>query len=421
MTSSTSSSEQRINKTDPDDRVRYHARRLMALKTILFGGGALLLALLLVNGLVSYLRYQFPNPFSVQRIQTAADALPAALALPADDERAVVYVLGSSLIQFGFSPDVFDQALADAGVPAMSFNFGYGNADPSIHQRFAARLEKIYADQPDVIDLVVFEFAPFQATETRARLTGQLDHAARAVLGDWRDFLTHALEDHDEAIALFNTRYLREGVPAEAITNMLAMPIKNAGRLGAKIEEPGAQPLDELGWALYHQLLEEWPHARPPGGWFEQDRGGFPSSASDEALMLSAKVMARMQHPERMEASRQQRIACCDMEDLQIDADMLDRFIAAIKSAQRVSGRVDVLLMPRNEDVIRLSQKGVANLQAALDRIRAETGVEVVDFSQTPRYGVELFFDADHLTLFEGREKFSRQLADYYARRGVRD
>ncbi|MCB1838486.1 MAG: hypothetical protein KDH99_12790, partial [Alcanivoracaceae bacterium] len=187
MTSSTSSSEQRINKTDPDDRVRYHARRIMALKTILFGGGALLLALLLVNGLVSYLRYQFPNPFSVQRIQTAADALPAALALPADDERAVVYVLGSSLIEFGFSPEVFDQTLADAGVPTVSFNFGYGNADPSIHQRFAGRLEKIYAENPDVIDLVVFEFAPFQATETRARLTGQLDHAARAVIGDWRD------------------------------------------------------------------------------------------------------------------------------------------------------------------------------------------------------------------------------------------
>src|SRR5690606_21100595 len=109
MTSSTSSSDQRINKTDPDDRVRYHARRVMALKTILFGGGALLIGLLLVNGLVSYLRYQLPNPFSVQRIQTAAAALPAALSLPADDKRAVVYVLGSSLIEFGFSPDVFDK------------------------------------------------------------------------------------------------------------------------------------------------------------------------------------------------------------------------------------------------------------------------------------------------------------------------
>ncbi|MCB1838630.1 MAG: hypothetical protein KDH99_13565, partial [Alcanivoracaceae bacterium] len=167
--------------------------------------------------------------------------------------------------------------------------------------------------------------------------------------------------------------YLRDGVPAEAITNMLAMPIKNAGRLGATINEPGAEPLDEQGWALYHRLLAEWPDARPPGGWFEQDRGGFPSTASDEALALSAKVMARMQHPERMEASRQQRIACCDMEDLAIDADMLDKFIAAIKSAQRVSGRVDVLLMPRNEDVIRLSQTGSANLQAALEKIRAET------------------------------------------------
>ena len=419
MTSSTSSSKDRINKTDPDDRVRFHARRVMAIKIIAFGGGALLAAMLLVNVFVTTLRAQFPNPFSVQRIQTSADALSSALELPATDQRNVVYVLGSSLIEFGFSPEIFDQRLQEQGVETVSYNFGYGNADPSIHQRFAARLAKTFSENSDVIDLVIFEFSPFQATRRRAELTGQLDHAARAAMGTWRDFLDVAKDDHEEAIALMNTRYLRGGVPAEAITNLISIPIRNAGRLDAKIDEGDVEPLDALAWQLYDSLLAQWPQAHPPGGWFVENRGGFPPTASDEALALSEKVMRRMQHPDRMEASRQQRLACCDMEDLNIDPQMLDKFIDAIKQAQKVSRRVDLLLMPRNQDIIHLSAEGKKNLREAVEKIQNETGVALIDFTETPYYHVDQFFDADHLSLFKGRERFSKQLADYYAQNGL--
>ena len=418
MTSSTSSSDQRINHTAPDDHARYHARRAIAVKTIVFGGGALLAGMLLVNAAVGLMRAKFPNPFSVQRIQESAAALPAALSLPADDPRKVVYVLGSSLIEFGFSPDVFDKTLAGSGVDAVSYNFGYGNADPSIHQRFAHRLREDFSENPDKIDLVVYEFSPFQATERRAQLTGQLDHAAHAVIDDWRDFLALAPHDHEEAIALFNTRYIRNGVPAEAVTNLMSLPIRNASRLEAKVIDEEGEPLDQLGWGLYHTLMNEWPQANPPGGWYVEDRGGFPATASDEALMLSAKVMKRMQHPDRMAASRQQRIDCCDMLDLNIDDQMLGRFIDAIKQAQKVSKRVDLLLMPRNEDIIQLSEAGRQNLAAAVARIQQETGVQVVDFTESG-YKVSDYFDADHLTLFAGRKKFSEQLARYYAEHGL--
>jgi len=418
MTSSTSSSDQRINRTAPDDRARYHARRVVALKTVVLGGGAIIAGMLLVNALVYFMRAQFPNPFSVQRIQTSAAALPAALSLPADDPRKVVYVLGSSLVEFGFSPHVFDQTLTDGGEQVISYNFGYGNADPSIHELFAQRLETVFAGNPERLDLVVFEFSPFQATERRAQLTGQLDHAAHAVINDWRDFLALAPEDHEQAIALFNTRYVRAGVPAEAITNLLSLPIRNAGRLNAKVIDEDGEPLDQLGWQLYHQLMEEWPQAHPPGGWYEVDRGGLPAEASAEAMSLARKVMKRMQHPDRMAASRQQRIDCCDMLDLNIDDAMLAKFIAAIRHAQTVSKRVDLLLMPRNEEVIQLSETGRANLAAAVDRIRRETGVEVIDMSASG-YPVSDFLDADHLTLFDGRRKFSEQLARHYIEKGL--
>ncbi|MFT6859273.1 MAG: hypothetical protein ACI9NA_000721 [Gammaproteobacteria bacterium] len=418
MTLSTSSSDIRVNHTSPDDPRRVKERRKIALKTVLFGGSALLAGMLVVNIGVSKIREAFPNPFSLQRIETSAAALDSALALPADSSDSIVYVFGSSLIEFGFSPEIFDERLKSKGVNATSFNFGYGNADPSIHERFARRFEQEYEDAPGTVDLVIYEFSPFQATTTRAAQTGQLNHAANAILGDWRDFLEVAKSDHEEAIALFNTRYIRNGVPAEAVTNLLATPIRDMQRIQSEENASDVEPMGTMGWDLYNMLMAEWPQAHPPGGWYVENRGGLPPSASPEALDLADKVMAKMQHPTRMEASRQQRLACCDMEDLNIDPELLQNFIAAIKHAQKVAKRVDLLLMPRNQDIIHLSAQGKANLKEAVATIQRETGVRLVDLSVEPYFSVTDYFDADHLTLFKGRRKLSELLADVYAEQG---
>ena len=280
MTLSTSSSDGRVNHTDPYDPRRVKERRKMALKTVLFGGSALLAGMLVVNIGVSKIREAFPNPFSLQRIETSAAALDSALALPADSSDSIVYVFGSSLIEFGFSPEIFDERLKSKGVNATSFNFGYGNADPSIHERFARRFEQEYEDAPGTVDLVIYEFSPFQATTTRAAQTGQLNHAANAILGDWRDFLEVAKSDHEEAIALFNTRYIRNGVPAEAVTNLLATPIRDMQRIQSEENASDVEPMGTMGWDLYNMLMAEWPQAHPPGGWYVENRGGLPPSAS---------------------------------------------------------------------------------------------------------------------------------------------
>ncbi|MFT4530282.1 MAG: hypothetical protein ACI81F_001080 [Thalassolituus oleivorans] len=287
-----------------------------------------------------------------------------------------------------------------------------------MHERFARRFEQEYEDAPGTVDLVIYEFSPFQATTTRAAQTGQLNHAANAILGDWRDFLEVAKSDHEEAIALFNTRYIRNGVPAEAVTNLLATPIRDMQRIQSEENASDVEPMGTMGWDLYNMLMAEWPQAHPPGGWYVENRGGLPPSASPEALDLADKVMAKMQHPTRMEASRQQRLACCDMEDLNIDPELLQNFIAAIKHAQKVAKRVDLLLMPRNQDIIHLSAQGKANLKEAVATIQRETGVRLVDLSVEPYFSVTDYFDADHLTLFKGRRKLSELLADVYAEQG---
>lgn len=433
---------QRIDHLPPQDPRRVRARRRMALRTLAFGGSLLLLALLAVRGIVDGIEQRYFNAFSVLRIQDAARHLDAALldaplqasvnasasasvdvAQPASSASALygaaprktVYLFGSSLVEFGFSPDLFDAALRERGLDVRSYNFAYGNADPGIHHLFARKFARTFAAQPRKVDLVVFEFTPFQATRRREQQTGQLDSAVQSMLYDWPDFVALARQDHEKAVSLLSTRYLRNGVPAEAITNLLTILARSAIAPTAPVDDGNSAPLREQALSLYHHLLSEWPQASPPGGWYRENRGGLPATASASSLALADTVMARLQAPARMQASRQQRLGCCDMEDLDISAHLLDEFIAAVKEAQKTSARVDVLLMPRNQDVIHLSPAGRANLARALARIRAETGVRVVDFSEHPYYGVQEFLDADHLTLFRGRARLSRQLADFYA------
>lgn len=423
---------ERINHLPPQHPHRVRARRRMALRTLAFGGSLLLVALLAVRGIVDGVEQRFFNAFSVLRIQEAARHLDAALTdvhhgaagVPtplAGGAAAVVsprtvYVFGSSLVEFGFSPDIFDAALRERGLAVRSYNFAYGNADPGIHHLFARKFARTFARQPGKVDLVVFEFTPFQATRRREEQTGQLDSAVQSMLYDWSDFVALARHDHEKAVSLLSTRYLRNGVPAEAITNLLTTLTRSAIEPSAPVQDGVATPLRDQAMSLYHHLLSEWPQANPPGGWYRENRGGLPATASTESLALTDAVMARLQVPARMQASRKQRLGCCDIEDLDISARMLDEFIAAVKEAQKVSGRVDVLLMPRNQDVVHLSDKGRDNLARALARIHAETGARVVDFSERPYYGVHEFLDADHLTLFRGRARLTRQLADFYAR-----
>lgn len=412
MTSSTSNSNERINHSSRDSHRRYRARRQVAIYTVLLGGLTLILAMGIVNLSVEVLRYYYLNPFSIQRIKTAGDNLDTALKLPKEETREVVYVLGSSLVHFGFSPDEFDTYLNERDLPTLSYNFGFGNADPSIHIKFARKLARMYANEPDRIDRIIYEFAPHGATIRRAETTGQLDHATTAVLSSWKDIGKKFFEDPEDAFALINTRVFRNGVPAEAITHMLSMPIKIAERNQVILEEP--EPMENLGWELYHQLREDWSKSIPLGGWSSEYRGGFPPTASDKAMKLSSEVMRRMQDPIRMEASRQQRIACCDLLELEMDQTMINNVIQTIRYAQSVSSDVDIVIMPLNQDVVKLTKTAEENFAKALAQIVEETGVDVLDIYKQPYLGVEYFFDVDHYTFFKGRSKVTELMAKQY-------
>ena len=69
-----------------------------------------------------------------------------------------------------------------------------------------------------------------------------------------------------KAVSLLNTRYFRNGVPAEAVTNLLGELTHVAINPGRPVDDGIATPLKDQAFHLYDMLLRQWPQANPPGG-----------------------------------------------------------------------------------------------------------------------------------------------------------
>jgi len=409
MTLSTSNSKHLSDISDSQQR------RKVGLYTIITAGLTIMLALFVVNKGIDYMRFKYFNPFSMERIDSAAKNLDVVFSLSDSEQRDVVYVLGTSLIHLGFSPETFDTYTENSTHPTLSYNFGFGNADPSIHVKFAKRLAETFRGKQKKIDRIIYEFPPHAATRRRAQTTGHLNHATSAVLYNWSDIVDALREDPKEGFKLINTRLFRQGVSAEAITHMLAMPIKLTDKNDLVKAKP-ERPIDNLAWDLFNQLREDWASEIPFGGWSEQYRGGLPIIASPEAMALSDQLMTLMQDPVRMESSLQQRIACCDILNLEMDEGMIQDVIQTIRYAQSVAKQVDIVVMPLNQEIVEVSAQREANYQNAINQVVNATGVGLIDLYQTPDVNLSDFFDVDHYTIFKGRKKVSELMAENYLR-----
>src|ERR1041384_5992350 len=110
----------------------------------------------------------------MERVETFLRYLPQA---PRHD-RPTALVFGSSIVQFGFSPAVFDARLAERGIALDSYNLGLGGNNPSIQRLIADRVRATSHQTGRKASVVIVEFTPFQAT--RARLAGDLGAIALA-------------------------------------------------------------------------------------------------------------------------------------------------------------------------------------------------------------------------------------------------
>ena len=126
MPSSTSSSNEVYQTSDPRSRLRVACSTLAA-GIVLFGG-----VVLIYNGLLALL-YLAGGDIN-GRVVGQIEHLPEIVA--SNPNKRKVFVFGSSMVQAGFEPSVFDSELAARGIDSISYNYGIGNrllylSDPS--------------------------------------------------------------------------------------------------------------------------------------------------------------------------------------------------------------------------------------------------------------------------------------------------
>ncbi len=403
------------SSTSSSDRV--------AARTLVAGAGVLLAAMVVVRGCTAAFEAYLPNPFGVVKVKSAFAALPGVAAAPGP--KAIFF--GSSLVELGFAPEVFDARLHESGIELTSYNFGVGNLNPSLQLVFAKRMREEWESRDERVELMLIEFNPFQATEKRVQANARFREAALSVFSTPRTLWAEARADPDRAARMATIKYIRDGVAAQAITTLLGSGV--AGIADA-LSDDEAEPVSEetqrarderrdLALELYWKALEEFPDAGPFGSWEPRTRGASfrPEDVSPEFLELTNRFMKLMQYPEFLKSDLESRIRCCDIVELHFNEGLVRDFIALVHELAAISDRIEVVLMPRNYDWVKNPPEALDRQRTVVTRIERETGAAVRDYQHLPELDGRYFFDVSHLILHEGQDRFSTLLAEDWVAR----
>lgn len=291
------------------------------------------------------------------------------------DRPFALVMLGSSRTQWGFAPRAAEAALADElGRPAVAFNFGVQGTGPLAHDLYLRRLLAT-GPRPDAVYLEVNPLMLFAENgRPRDLAGGALDPRAL-----WWDDLD-VLAGHGAG---------RPDVRAEWV----AVRVKSLAR---------------YRFQFLWRVLPAWvPYYHAPHHDLPRDEWGWnPLSAE-----LGADVLGV-----RRETAARSFGPCLAEGDVHPAAVAALRSIAALCREHRIA--LTLVIMPEGPSFRALySPRAEANWRAAIDGLRAEFGVPVVDAREW--VGEDGFGDGHHL-LPSGALEFSRRLADEAVRAHAR-
>jgi hypothetical protein len=350
------------------------------------------------------------------RLREALDALPAV----AKRAQPSAVIFGSSLIWMGVSVQDFDAELRANGVELTTYNFGFGGMNPESQRLLARRIRSEYEREGQRLALAVVEFNPFQATEARARNDQRTREQRQLMLLTLPEILDVVMSDPERGASLLATRYLRSSISADTIRAILGFAIQAIGgaldddemasALQGTAEPEASDENEEAQLQIGLGLFEA--HGGIPPLWEIEQRGDanmlFPETRDAYASLASPSEA-------QLRADLDRRISCCDILELNFDAQLIRDFIALVDELAQVSDRVEILLMPIHPVLVRREPETQARYRALIARIQHDTGAGVVDFQLPHEIEARLFIDSTHLNLTHGRPWISRLLARHYA------
>ena len=350
------------------------------------------------------------------RVIEAQEAIPRIAA----EEGDLVLFFGSSMTQAGFSPREFDRDIAVAGGNSVSFNFGFGGLNPLFQDYTSRRIAESFQAEDRRLKLALIEFNPFQTTKSRRELQRAQEESYLALMASPRELWDFVVDDPESGIRMAQIRYLRDGISAEMITTFFWAEPFRAPRsdLAADLqEEEGVEErLNEVLEKMNVKFEEEYPDF-DGSNWYYPWRGGgtIKSERSAETLALVEDYYLYSQTDYRMTIDRLNRIQSADIENLDFDPELVQRFIGVVENFKQIADHVEVIMLPKNTKWIKNPPEAVARQAAVVRQIEEATGVTVRNFQEIDEVTNEMFGDTTHLNRYRGAVAFTERLAREYA------
>jgi hypothetical protein len=303
--------------------------------------------------------------------------------------------MGSSLMEAGFSPTVFDATMRETR-ELTTYSLALAGANPTTLWMQARALRAALGRTGHKLDIAVYEFTPFQASAAH--------HAAK-------EYERGSLLKASTFADLRGLGALFSKSPEDAATIASLMVLGHHAPESVSIAL-SARVFELPGWWKGPSGAPPRRFSFRPGSirWDEADRGEGPRYDGVEDAYR--RKVAAESTPSNFEADRKRRIDSADILGLHFDEEFVELSIAALRELAAASRHVYLLLAPRNTAWIAPTAEAQARQDAVVRRLCAEGGATLVDFSTSPEFHAADFADTTHLTAVDGRAKFSRLLGE---------
>jgi hypothetical protein len=345
----------------------------------------------------------------LERVSLAQEAIPRIIA----EEESLAMFYGSSMTHAGFSPRMFDRWLAEEGIEIKSFNFGFGGLNPYFQDFLARRIRDDFVAGDRRLGLAMIEFNPFQTTQTRWSGSLPIVDTFLTMLATDGELFEIAKDDLERGVRLFTIRYLRNSISAEAATQFFGESLQTRPVQTTIPEDEAAQARQqEISEILDGRLEEDYPdYDGSEWYWPWQGGGTIPPDRSQETVMLIKELIQLNLTDHNLDNDRLFRIRTADIIDLNFEELLVQSFINIVKTFQGFSDRVEIIMLPMNNDWIVHSSEGRERLARVVTRIERETGISVRSYRDHPGFSPDMFGDTTHLGRYNGDIPFTRVLA----------
>jgi hypothetical protein len=354
------------------------------------------------------------NDASADTILGRVGQAQAALPVIIEEEKELVMFFGSSMVQAGFSPRMFDLWMAEKDVEVSSWNFGFGGLNPYFQEILSRRISEQFVARDRKLKLVMIEFNPFQTTQTRWNGALPLLDSFMTMLATDNELLDIAKSDMTRGVRLFTIRYLRNDISAEMITQFFGESLQEPRQQSTIPEDEAmAERREEINELLDGKLAEDYPEYDGEDWYLPWQGGGtIPMDRSEETVTLIKELIRSYLTDRNLDNDRMGRIESADIIDLHFEELLVESFIQLVKNFQQISDQVEIIMLPANRDWIVNPPEAKQRLADTMQRISRDTGITIRNYQDMPGITPDMFSDTTHLGRYTGDIPFTRLLVD---------